>query len=140
MGSSPSTGAVTINFSVSDIYTVAAAINEFGNVNTSGTNGSEAIVQSATKTSDGNTALTVTLGAFGSTDNATFGTFGDGNNITPGSGFTELSDYGAVGWNRDSDNQTQWRSDNDITVDASVGYSAVMGIAVEINAQDPLPI
>ncbi|MEK9137182.1 MAG: hypothetical protein AAB393_08670, partial [Bacteroidota bacterium] len=62
MGSSPSTGAVTINFSVSDIYTVAAAVNEFGTVETSGTNGSGAIVQSATYTSDGTTSLTVTLG------------------------------------------------------------------------------
>ncbi len=133
MGSSPSSGAATINFSVADIYNVAVGINEFSNVDTSGTNGSGAIVQSATNTSDSATSLTVTLGAFGSTDNATFGAFGHPNaSPTAGTGFTQLSEYHSVGWNRNIGTQTEWRSDNDTTVDISVGSSAVMGIAVEI--------
>lgn len=141
LSASPTAGPVTINFSASNVYTVAFAINEFGNVNISGVNGSGAIVQSATNSTDGNVRLTVTLGAFSGSSNATFGAFGSARAVTPGSGFTELSDYTAVGWNRDSNVQTQWRNDNDMSVDVELGYQFANGIASEIkfsNDANPL--
>ncbi len=104
-------------------------------MDTSGSNGSGAIVQSKTNTVSTGTSLTVTLDSgITQTNNATFGGFrkaGQGNAVTPGSGFTELgeatdstdgrieSEYKAVGANT--------------TVDASWSDTInALGIAVEV--------
>lgn len=83
MGSSPSTGAITVTFGESNTNS-AWSVDEFTNVDTSGTNGSGAVVQSAhNEGADPSSNLTVTLGAFSSANNATFGAFGEYNNATP---------------------------------------------------------
>lgn len=132
MGSSPSSGTVTFTCSNS-ASNAEWSIVQFDNVDTSGTNGSGAIVQSAKNKASSGTSLTVTLGAFSDANNATYGAFGIQANEThtPGSGFTELHDQaspteaGSVG--------TQWRAENDTTVDMSWTSSVNnAGIAVEI--------
>lgn len=132
MGASPSTGAITIDFGGQNQTRVTWSVVEFDGVDTGGTDGSAAVVQSASNTGTAVTSLTVTLAAFGSADNATYGTFGTDQvgDITPGTGFTELSDV-----SHGQRHETEWRSDNDTSVDVSwSGSSDAGGIAVEIKA------
>lgn len=138
MGSSPSTGAITINFAGQNQTDVYWMVEEVTGMETSGTNGSGAIIQSATRKEEswsGGT-ITATLAAFASTDNATFGTFladrGAGTS-TVGSGFTALQRID------DSFNNMldEYKNTNDTSVDATfdagTGLSAG-GIAIEIKA------
>lgn len=140
MGSSPTSGTVTIDFSGENQTDIFWTIDEATNVDTSGTNGSGAVVQSATAKEDAGDGglLTVTLGAFSSTNNATYGTFtsdnGGGSAITVGSGFTLLNEQHPVGL---QETLTEWNVGNDTTVDATTPSSAGQctgGIAVEIKA------
>ena len=98
MGSSPTAGAVTITFSGTP-HEVLWTISEFSNVDTSGTNGSGAIVQAITGSSNSVTSFTITLGAFQSSTNATYGlTQGFtccGAPITQGSGFIQIVNQGS---------------------------------------------
>lgn len=135
MGASPSVGAVTIDCGGQIQYRQEWSIAEFGGVDTGGTNGSAAIVQSATNIGPA-TSLTMTLGAFGSTNNATYGAFGvhtDDADIVVGSGFTQLGEVTQFG--ETGAIMTEFRGDNDTTVDASwTTLSDVAGVAVEIKA------
>ena len=75
MGSSPSTGALTFDCGGQTQTGAVWSIDQFTNVDTSGTNGSGAVVQSAQSAILDNsgtpaTSLTVTLGAFSSPNNA----------------------------------------------------------------------
>lgn len=134
LGASAS-GTVVADFGGQSSTHSAIIISEFSGVDTSGTNGSGAIVQSATNKDESGTATTVvaTLAAFGSANNATFGAFGGAGSqvTTAGSGFGDLlqvSNGGAV------DVSTQWRVDNDTTVDITWAGSQTNcgGIGIEI--------
>lgn len=134
MGSSPSTGVINIDFG--ETTTILWSVNQFSDVDTSGTNGSGAIVQSVDIVDEGTTtSLTATLAAFSSTDNATYGAFAkaDGTNgFTEGSGFSELSDVGATFGTRHA---AEWKSTNDTSVDMSYSSQAQAGaVAIEIKA------
>lgn len=139
LGSSPASGAVTIDYGAQTITGANWSVDEFSGIDTSGTNGSGAVVQSATNKEDAGDGgqLTVTLSAFSNTANATFGCFchdNTGNTWAAGSGFTKIgtSDsptYNSVG--------TEWRSDNSTSVDMSVASGAAVsmgGIAIEVKA------
>lgn len=93
MGASPTTGPVTIDFAGTNEIQAVWSVNEFGNVDQTGTNGSGAVVQSkGFHEAVGNTtATTITLSAFGSANNASYGSLRAGNSITAGSGETALS-------------------------------------------------
>lgn len=136
MGVSPSTGAVTLVTSGVAQLNMAWAVIECTGADTSGTNGSGAIVQNAINLTEPGTSLTVTLGAFGSAGNATLGVFGLADNlaITEGSGFTELAEQQVSDGGTDTTLQAQWRSDNDTSVDASWTSIDAGGIAIEIKA------
>ena len=142
MGASPSTGAVTIDFGGATQLSCAWSLVEFADIDTGGTNGSAAVVQSATNAADAVAAqalLTVTLAAFGSAGNATYGAFGSSNVTTTetvvGSGFTQLHRTGGVD---PRTLLTEWRADNDTSVDAENDEASdtrdMAGIAVEIKA------
>src|SRR5205085_3732552 len=94
MGASPSTGAVTIDFAGQCQSDCVWTIDQLSGMDTSGTNGSGAGVQSATnqdRTGSG-TSLTTTLAAFGSANNATYGACAVGKGTgtsTAGSGFSK---------------------------------------------------
>lgn len=133
MSASPSSGAITITCGETTDQAIWA-IDKVTGADTSGTNGSGAIVQSATnvETTGSGNSLTVTLGAFSSTDNATYGAFADdgADNYTEGSGFTKLG-YAQI--TSDLVSQTEWKSTNDTSVDISFNVNDLVGgIAIEI--------
>ncbi len=142
MGASPSAGAVTINYTNTQVG-ILWQLSEFSGIDTGGTNGSAAVVQSAAVSGGTGTSLSITLAAFGAAGNGTFGTFGawadNGGSavtFTPGSGFTEIYDawHDVGGWTDAL--QTEWRTDNDTTVDATLSDASGnwAGVAVEIKA------
>lgn len=139
MGASPSTGTLTIDFAGDSQTDVCWSLDEFTGTDTSGTNGSGAIVQTVTaKDETGSaTSITATLAAFGSVNNATYGAFAhvaptNGVTASAGSGFTALASpldtvIGLI---------TEFKTTNDTTVDGSLsGSSFELGmIASEIKA------
>lgn len=137
MGSSPSSGTITITFG--ETWTNCNwSLDEASGMDTSGTNGSGAIVQSATNKEDAGDGgiLTVTLSAFASTNNATFGAFagdpGTGT-VTVGSGFTKLGTKDTATMNLG----TEYKNSNDTSVDATfdaVAGTSSGGVAIEIKA------
>jgi len=138
MGASPSSGAITINLPNTHDY-CSWHVMEFDGVDTGGTNGSAAVVQSATNSGSG-TAITATLAAFGDAGNGTF-SFSGGYNTssvsttTPGTGFSEIYDTGQA-YYYNVTQHSQWRADNDTTVTGtwSVSQSGWAAIAIEIKA------
>jgi hypothetical protein len=142
MGSSPSSGTVTFDFGAQTITNCNWSVDQASGIDTSGTNGSGAIVQSATNKEEGGSGgdggqLIVTLGAFGSTSNATFGAFsGDAGSgtWTVGSGFTKLGGADSAG---NMQHGSEWKSTNDTSVDmtsATTAGQSTGGIAIEIRA------
>lgn len=129
MGASPSSGSVTISCSVNQTL-ISYSIYEITGVDTSGANGSGAVVQTVTNNATG-TSLTVTLSAFGSAGNMAIGAFcygGDASDFTVGSGFTQIHETptGTL--------FTEYKL-NDTTVDATNSTSQELsGIASEIKA------
>jgi hypothetical protein len=133
LGASPSTGVVTITAATSTGWSWSVA--EFGGIDTSGSNGSGAIVQSASNRADNAGSLTVTLAAFAdAVNNVAYGGFGASGNtqITPGGGFAELGEGAST--LPSSRCQSEWKTGQDTTVDASTELASPEwgGIAVEI--------
>lgn len=130
------TGAITITTAETDTN-LTWSVDQFSGVNTSGTNGSGAVVQTATgvqTTSPAVTSITATLASFGSAGNATFGAFGSGNGnaITVGSGFTQLGQNASAGAIQ---TVTEFVNSNDTTVDFSFASDFELGcIGLEIKA------
>lgn len=117
------------------------SIDEFGGIDTSGTDGSGAIVQSA---GNGGSAASgsITLASFAdATNNAAYGVFGHSGNAsevtdvdtTPGA-YTELSDNIDV-VNPDMSMGVEWRIGEDTAVSAS-WFSDInwAGVAIELRA------
>lgn len=138
---SPSSGALTISF-VNSMDLIVWSVFELDGIDTGGTNGSAAIVQSATNSTTG-TTQTVTLAAFGSADNGAVSVHGwdSASTSTPatataGTGFTEIHDGGATqGSGFAIALQSQWRADNDTTANITWSTTGSLGgIAVEIKA------
>ena len=104
LSASPSSGAITITCA-NNQGNYQWSVEEYANVDTSGTNGSGAIVQTAMNQSftGAATSITATLGAFGSAANgatalhAWFNLGGSIPTATPDTGWTELSDAGRDG-------------------------------------------
>jgi len=142
LGASPTAGAITIDPGVVSMDAIAWAVSETSDVDTSGTNGSGAVVQSATNFNGPSvSALAATLAAFGSANNATFACFGCGDTdatvrtFAPSAPDSEIHDTGA----QYSSIGTQFYSGNNTTPDTTVsasltGDSGIAGIAIEIKA------
>lgn len=138
MGGSPSSGTITIDFSAVTISQCEWSLDEFDGVDTSGTDGSGAIVQNATNTGASGTTLSVTLSAFAdATNNVAYGTFAIEVNeaFTVGSGFTSLANPRGSSNSKNGSCLTEWKTGQDTGVDATWttgGRSG--GIAAEIKA------
>lgn len=139
MGTAPTSGTLTIDF-VGEIQQNGNwSVDEFTGAETTGANGSGAIVQSATALGNVVSSLTVTLSAFAHVDNAAYGVFSHtvAEATTPGSGFTELSDVTSAG--TAIGHQTEWKATSDNTVDASWSTaSRCGGVGIEIKAAFPM--
>lgn len=97
MGASPSTGAITITISGTGNSACGWAVDELDGIDTSGTNGSGAIVQSATDNTDNASSdpPAITLSALvDAVNNATYASHANANLrlLTPGGSYVELVD------------------------------------------------
>jgi hypothetical protein len=133
MGAAPTAGTVTISFSAA-INRACWSIVEYDGVNTSGTDGSGAVVQSVTGTA-ASTSLTVTLAAFANANNVATGGFSTiiNSTYTAGTGF---GIYGSAVQATNLSIATEGLPTNDTTVDISVAASTtIAGIAVEVRKE-----
>lgn len=134
---SPASGTITYDFAGNTQNNASVSIEECRTDN-GGTNGADAIVQSATNNNDaGSNTMSVTLAAFASATNGTVAFFANNNGATattPGTGFTELADFRVSG--ESSRHYVEWRADNDTSADATTtGNPAWVGVAVELKAE-----
>lgn len=135
---SPSAGAITIDFGGQSQTNCLWAVDTVSGIDTTGSNGSGAVVQSATNLdeSGSGTSLTITLSAFGASGNIAYGGFSDGSTTgpTPGSGFTQTAFQTTTG--NDTMLFTEYNGANDTTVDATGMFSTAQrgGVALEIKA------
>jgi hypothetical protein len=141
MGSSPTAGVLTIDFASQAQTNFGWIIDVANGIDTSGTNGSGAIIQSATAidSSEAVATLTATLGAFSNSGNATYGAIGTGafgNNppvTTQGAGFTLVFSNTFDGGNTC---HTLFKNTNDTTVEITFDQVNSIGIiAVELKAK-----
>lgn len=129
------TGTLAINFGGTTQTGACWSLCEFNNVDTASNDG---IVQNATGTGSSTTPL-ATLSAFGSANNATFGAFGVASAAsgTPSTGYLELSDGTAS--TPAQALQTDFRTDNDTTVDETIASNPWGAAAVEIKSRGTGP-
>jgi hypothetical protein len=96
MSAAPGSGPITINFASTTESNAAWIVSQWTGVNTTGTNGSGAIGQILqTGRVDGVTSINATLAALSSPNNVAYGVVGTNGSaigITPGAGFTEISE------------------------------------------------
>jgi acetoin utilization deacetylase AcuC-like enzyme len=135
MPSSNNSGALTIDFAgQAQNLGIDWSLDEITGAKTSGTNGADAVVQSAGGDSNAAqvTTFTVTLSAFASATNAAYGAIASSNNataLTHEGGYTELSDHG-VSFAR---LETEYKASSDTSVSWTVDTKVIMGaLAVEI--------
>lgn len=137
-----SIGALTFDYATQAQTINVWSIDAFTGINTSGTNGSGAIVQAVPAKDETltPTAFAVTLAAFSNASNATFGAFGTGDPgaqviITQGSGYTQLTDFDAVNA-QGLHMSTQWQATNNTNVNITTNTNNFEfgGIGVEIAA------
>lgn len=110
LGASPSAGAITCTFSTTSAGYIWQ-VYDISGVDTTGTNGSGAVVQSAIVTASGSIP-TATLAAFGSASNGTVGVIYEaaaGGTISAATGFTLIAGPNTT-------NVGEWRTDNSTAV------------------------
>jgi hypothetical protein len=134
MGAAPTSGFVTIDFGTAGQHGCGWSLVQVSGVDTSGTNGQGAVVQSAINSGSGVTSLLVTLSSFLDPSDATLGGFAISVNsaASAGTGFTRINGAGFGTPNAHID--TEWRFDNDTGVDMSFSKADAAGIAVEVRA------
>lgn len=135
LGASPTTGVLTIT-ATEAMLGCGWSWAEYAGIDTSGTNGSGAIVQTVTNSGTG-TTLSATLAAFGSVDNGvSCGLSTDADSVfTAGGGFTILGQDVSASASPTASIGQQWRADNDTSPDATIAVSATWGfIASELKA------
>ena len=140
MGASPSSGTIVITYP-SEQDGLCWSLTEFGgDIDTTGSNGAGATNSDsnfATNSGSSVTSLTVTLASFSNSGNATFGGFGVAvslpGNIVAGSGFALLGTPVGHGSPNQS-HATEWRNDNDTSVDITGDNTNYVGVAIELFA------
>lgn len=134
MSASPSAGSLTLDFGAQTATGCDWIVIEFDDVDTSGSNGSGAVAQSESAGSATTaTSGLVTLGAFASANNGTFGLFTHraAEPTDPGTGFTEIADISST--LPPIALMAMWRADNATTVDASwASTQHWVGIGLEL--------
>ena len=137
LGSNPTPGALTFDFAgQTQAQGWNWSVDQFENIDTGGTNGADAVVQSASN--DANTSnLTVTLGAFGHTDNATYGFAYQNayNTVSPGTGFTQL---GSTSGGNGQALAIFANSNKTSVAFNATGSSFYIGMAIEIKFKEPV--
>jgi hypothetical protein len=140
MGASPSSGAITIDFGATTISACAWTLDDADGVDTSGTNGSGAVVQSVTASAN-DVTVTATLAAFSDASNAGFGFFAheQAEGKTPGTDGVELADVTTISFCSAS---SQYQLATDTTCDASwttLRRAGVVAVEVKAGVAGPVP-
>jgi hypothetical protein len=136
---SPGSGPITITFT-SSVSNVQWVVSQWEGVETGGTNGSGAIVQTGTASSDGTTGLTVSLAPFESANDLAYGVVGVAKNgpvVTPGSGFTEIAE---VSSGETSALQAELATNQQAVVDAWGTLTKAGMLAIEVRAGNAGPV
>lgn len=134
---SPGSGAVTFDFGAIVQSWCLWSIFELDGIDTSGSNGAGAIVQSLDSIVNTGTSLTITMAAFGAPENMALGAFYATDPGVPdteylvGSGFTKIDSFRDT--LSDSGLLTEYKL-NDNTIDASFRVSDTIGLGVEVKA------
>jgi hypothetical protein len=137
LSSSPGSGPLRITFTATQ-SNCEWIVSQWNGVETSGTNGGNAIAQAASARGDNVTGLVVTLGAFAAPGNVAYGVVGVRRStagITPGAGFTEIAERPS-GETPPSDLQAE-RSAGDRTIDARWSRANGGALGLEIKAASP---
>jgi hypothetical protein len=137
LSSSPGSGPLRITFTTTQ-SNCEWIVSQWNGVETSGTNGGNAIAQAASARGDNVTGLVVTLGAFAAPGNVAYGVVGVRRStagITPGAGFTEIAERPS-GETPPSDLQAE-RSAGDRTIDARWSRANGGALGLEIKAASP---
>lgn len=126
-------GQLTISHGGQNLQNIYWGVCQVKGTETGGTNGSDAIVQSAVNSADTTTSFSVTLLGFSKDANATFGAVYHNTNqdTSPGSGFIEIAEA-------DGSHQleSEYKTTNDTSVDWSVsGNANYVAVAVELNTK-----
>jgi protocatechuate 3,4-dioxygenase beta subunit len=135
MSAAPGSGPITITSSAT-LSNCQWIVSQWSGVETSGTNGSGAIVQTGTNAADAVTTLAVPLAPFGNAADVAYGVFGINSNvvaITPGSGFTEIDEQPSTE-STAADLFAEWAV-NQATISATWPTKNAGGLGVEIKAQ-----
>jgi probable HAF family extracellular repeat protein len=132
MSTAPGSGALTITSSMT-LSHCQWIVSQWDGVETSRVNGAGAIGQTGSSRGEAVTRLTVSLAPFGSPNNVAYGVFGVASQtlvVTPGAGFTEISEQPS-GESTPGDLQAEWQT-NDPTIDATWTSRNAGGLGVEI--------
>jgi hypothetical protein len=139
LSASPGSGPITITFG-SSVSNVQWIVSQWNGVETSGTNGSGAIVQTGTARSDGATSLTASLASLASANDVAYGVVGVAKNgpiVTPGSGFTEIAETSS---GESSALEAEWATTQP-TVGASwtsLTKAGMLGVEIRAGNQGPV--
>ena len=134
---SPGSGPVKITFTTTQAN-CQWVVEQWQGVVTTGTNGSDAVAQSATARGENVAGRTITLNAFADPGNVSFGVFGVARStagVAPGAGFTEITEQPS-GETPPSDLQTEW-STGDNTINANWPNANGGAIGLELRAGVP---
>ena len=142
LSASPGSGPVKITFTTTQAN-CQWIVAQWKGVERSGTNGSNAIAQARTSRGDNATRLVVTLSAFASSGNMSYGVFGvhrSTTGVTPGTGFTEIIERPS-GESPPGDLQAE-RSVGDNTIDArwTAAHGGALGLEIKAAAPAPDPV
>jgi hypothetical protein len=134
MSPAPGSGPITITFAGTAQGNAQWIVSQWDGVDLSGENGAGAIVQAGTAQGDAVSGLTVPLAVFGHANNVAYGAFGVAKNVvtvTPGLGFTEISEQPS-GESTPGDLQTQWAMNlNTILASWTALHGAAVGIEIK---------
>ena len=132
LGASPSAGAVTINYGAVTATECSWSISEFTGIDTSGTNGSGAVVQFVTATGS-STESSVTLAALASTSNVAYGVadWNASTNAVEGSGFTAIHNVNQTEVGRNL--FTEYKLNETVVTSSRAGTTTWKTMAIEID-------
>jgi hypothetical protein len=139
MSAAPGTGPITITFSRS-VSHCQWIVSQWDGVDLSGVNGAGAIGQTGSTSGDAVSGLTVPLAAFGNPNNVAYGVFGVRSSVaavTPGAGFTEISEQPSAE-GTPSDLEAEWATNrNTITATWTNLNAGALGVEIRARATGP---
>jgi len=139
LSAAPGSGPLTITWSTA-VSNCQWVVSQWDGVDPSGVNGAGAIGQTGASQGDAVTGLSVSLAPFGNANNVGYGVFGvasSGLAVTPGAGFTEISEQPSAE-SPASDLQAEWAA-NHPTIDAGWTARNAAALGIEIKVRPPGP-